>query len=277
MIRIDSHQHFWKYRPEDYDWITPSMAAIRRDFLPPDLQMELQGAGLDGSVSVQARQTLDETHWLLGLAKDFPHVIRGVVGWVPLSSPDVDRHLSELASHPALKGVRHVVQDEPDDQFILRKDFNEGVSRLLEHKLVFDILIFERHLSYASIFVDRHPNQIFVLDHIAKPKIAKHEIQPWAIHLQELAKRPNVFCKLSGMVTEADHKRWQKSDLAPYFDVVLQAFGANRLMFGSDWPVCLLATTYENWANLVKEEVGSLSQSEQDAIFGATAQRAYRL
>ena len=253
------------------------MSAIRRDFLPPDLHVELQRAGLEGSISVQARQTLEETHWLLALAKSFPNVIRGVVGWVPLSSPDAGGHLSELATNSTLKGVRHLIQDEPDDQFILRKDFNQGISQLLEHKLVYDILIFERHLSYASIFVDRHPNQIFVLDHLAKPKIAKGEMQPWAVHLQELAKRPNVYCKLSGMVTEADHRKWQKPDLVPYIDVVLESFGPNRIMFGSDWPVCLLATTYGKWFDLVKDQIHSLTQAEQDAILGNTAQRAYRL
>jgi L-fuconolactonase len=277
MIKIDSHQHFWHYTSKEYGWIDDSMSAIRRDFLPPDLRIELRKAGFDGSVSVQARESVEETRWLLELSKTYPDVIRGVVGWVPLASPHLDRDLSELAQNTVLKGVRHLVQGEPDDSFILGRDFNRGISQLLEFKLTFDILIFERHLSYASVFVDRHPNQIFVLDHIAKPKIAKHEILRWADHFREIAKRPNVFCKLSGMVTEADHKNWRKEDLAPYMDVALEAFGPHRLMFGSDWPVCLVATTYENWANLVKERISSLSQAEQDAILGGVAQRAYRL
>lgn len=253
------------------------MSSIRRDFLPLDLRTELREAGFNGSVSVQARETVDETRWLLELAKKYPDIIRGVVGWVPLSSPRVHSDLSELAENSALKGVRHLVQGEPDDSFILGRDFNRGVSQLLDFRLAYDILIFERHLSYASVFVDRHPKQIFVLDHIAKPKIAKGELQPWADHLQEIAKRPNVVCKLSGIVTEANYKKWRKEDLAPYMDVVLKSFGPDRIMFGSDWPVCLVATTYAGWADIVKEQIHALSKPEQDAILGGTAQRVYRL
>ena len=277
MNRIDSHQHFWHYTASDYNWIDESMSRIRRDFLPPDLQPELRRTGLAGSVSVQARQTLEETRWLLGLRRAYPEIIRGVVGWVPLTSPQLYRTLSELAADPALKGVRHAIQGEPADDFILRPDFNRGVAQLSQFKLVYDILILERHLSYSSVFVDRHPHQVFVLDHIAKPKIAAAELQPWADHLRELAKRPNVFCKLSGLVTEADHRNWTKEQLLPYIDVVLEAFGPGRIMFGSDWPVCLVATSYESWVHLVEQHIHALTPSEQSDILGGTATRVYRL
>lgn len=274
--RIDAHHHFWIYTPREYAWIDDSMAAIRRDFLPEHLAGEIHAAGIDGVISVQARQTLEETNWLLGLASEHDF-IRGVVGWVPLIDPAVTGILEPLAQHVRLKAVRHVLQGEPDDRYMLRDDFNQGVAALEQFGLVYDILIFERHLAAALEFVDRHPRQIFALDHIAKPCIREHRVSPWGENLRKLAERENVYCKLSGMVTEADRKTWTKEDLAPYFDTVLEAFGPSRLMFGSDWPVCLAATTYGRWSDLVSRQIYSLPEDEQDSILGATANRVYGL
>ncbi|MFL6354868.1 MAG: amidohydrolase family protein [Bryobacteraceae bacterium] len=275
-IRIDAHHHFWTYSPAEYGWIGDSMAAIRRDFLPEHLDPELRGCGIAGVVSVQARQTLEETQWLLALASQSDFIL-GVVGWVPLVASDVRDIIGSLVGQGRLKAVRHVLQTEPDDQYMLRDDFNHGIDSLREFGLAYDILIFERHLSQTIRFVDRHPKQIFVLDHIAKPRIRDHVVSAWRENLCSLAERPNVYCKLSGMVTEADYKTWTKKDLAPYFDTVLQAFGPQRLMFGSDWPVCLVAVTYRGWFNLVSEQIAALSDAERDAILGGTAIRVYRL
>lgn len=252
------------------------MAAIRRDFLPQHLVAEIRAASIDGVLSVQARQTLQETHWLLSLASEH-EFIRGVVGWVPLIEPAVNEILGPLAGHDQLKAVRHVLQAEPDDRYMLRDDFNRGIDALEQFGLVYDILIFERHLPAAVEFVDRHPRQIFVLDHIAKPRIREHLVSPWRENLRKLAERENVYCKLSGMVTEADYETWTSEDLAPYFDTVLEVFGPSRLMFGSDWPVCLAATTYSGWFELVSRLIDLLSEAEQDSILGATATRVYGL
>jgi L-fuconolactonase len=274
-MTIDSHHHLWKYSAAEYGWITPEMKVIRRDFLPADLEPLMHHFGIEGTVAVQARQTLEETTWLLGLSEKHP-LIRGVVGWVPLTEgAGVKRSLERFAAHKRLRGVRHVVQDEPDPQYILRKDFNEGVSALREFGLRYDILIFERHLPAAIEFVDRHPNQTFILDHIAKPRIKDKIISPWDRNMRELAKRQNVYCKLSGMITEADPRHWTAEGLQPYFDVVLGAFGSRRVMYGSDWPVMLLAGDYERWYRTVRLAIAKLSQAEQDRIMGGTAAEAY--
>jgi L-fuconolactonase len=275
-MRIDSHHHFWKYNSADYGWIDDSMRGLRRDFLPELLQSALADAGLDGVVSVQARQSLLETDWLLELAaqNDF---IKGVVGWVDLVSPAVAANLERLAQHAKFKSVRHVIQGEPDDQFILRDDFNRGIRSLKSFDLVYDILIFERHLPMAIQFVDLHPDQTFVLDHIAKPLIRAGAFEPWNRNLRELARRPHVYCKLSGLVTEADYATWTESQLRPYFETALEAFGTRRLMFGSDWPVCLVACDYARWAKIVAGWTAGLSASEQARIFGGTAVAAYKL
>ncbi|MBV8898237.1 MAG: amidohydrolase family protein [Acidobacteriaceae bacterium] len=273
-IRIDSHQHFWRYTPEEYGWIDDKMRIIRRDFLPEHLEPEIHSCGIQRVVSVQARQTLEETRWLLDLASahDF---IAGVVGWVPLIADDLPDILAPLAEQRRLKAVRHVLQGEPDDRYMLRADFNRGIDALAEFGLVYDILIFERHLPQTIEFVDRHPRQIFVLDHIAKPRIRDHVLSPWRENMFRLAERPNVYCKISGAVTEADYNAWTKQDLAPYLDAALEAFGPQRLMFGSDWPVCLVATKYGAWFNLVAEHIQTLSDAEREAILGATASHAY--
>jgi L-fuconolactonase len=275
-MKIDSHHHFWKYSAAEYPWIGDSMAGLRRDFLPEHLQAEIAAVGIDGVVSVQARQTVGETEWLLSLA-DGNDFIRGVVGWVPLADAGVRDAIAKFAANPKLRAVRHVVQDEPDDRFILGEDFNRGVSMLRDFGLVYDILIFERQLAASIEFVDRHPQQVFVLDHIAKPRIGDGAIEPWRANIRELARRENVFCKVSGMVTEADWKTWNEEQLRPYFDAVLEAFGPKRLMFGTDWPVCLVACGYARWAELVRKFAAGLSPDEREWLFGKTAALAYGL
>lgn len=272
--RIDAHHHLWIYQKEQYAWISEEMGALARDFLLSDLEKELRGANVDGTLVVQASQTLEESEWLLSLANDSKQ-IRGVVGWAPLYSDKLPAILEIWRGEKKLKGLRHVIQDEPDEKFMERHDFNRGISCLAASGLVYDILIYEHHLPAAIAFVDRHPNQVFVLDHIAKPRIREALLEPWAAHLRELARRENVYCKLSGMVTEADWKKWSIEDLRPYFDVVLDAFGPGRLMAGSDWPVCLLASGYRRWFDTVLELIRPLSTSERDLILGGVAARIY--
>ncbi len=274
MERIDAHHHFWIYTPREYSWIDDSMAVIRRDFLPKHLEAEIRAAGIDGVISVQARQTLQETRWLLHLASQHDF-IRGVVGWVPLVDPAVADIIESLTELGGLRALRHVLQGEPDELFVLRDDFNRGVDALEQFGLVYDILIFERQLPAVIEFVDRHPRQIFVLDHVAKPRIREQILSPWKENLSRLAERENVYCKLSGMVTEADYRLWTEQDLAPYFETVLHAFGPGRLMFGSDWPVCLIATSYQCWFEFVSQAIALLGDSEQDSILGSTARRVY--
>ena len=275
-LRIDAHHHFWKYDPVAYGWIDDTMAVIRRDFLPGHLREEIAAAGIDGVVSVQARQSLEETAWLLGMAENYDF-IKGVVGWVPLALPSLGKTLEKFSKHWKLRGVRHVVQGEPDDRFILGEEFNAGIQMLREFGLVYDILIFERHLPPTIEFVDLHPKQVFVLDHIAKPKIRAGELEPWRANLLELGKRQNVYCKISGLVTEADYTTWTEAQLQPYLDTVLEAFGPQRLMFGSDWPVCRVACDYKRWVELVGRFIGKLSPDEQARIMGGTAIEAYGL
>ncbi len=273
---IDAHHHFWRYDPVEYDWINEEMGVLRRDFLPGDLRAEAAAAGVTGVVSVQARQTIEETAWLLELARQ-DELIKGVVGWVPLISPTVREDLARFAPEPKFKAVRHVLQGEADERYMLRADFNAGITALAEFGLVYDILIFERHLPQTIEFVDRHPTQVFVLDHVAKPRIKDGLVEPWKTNIRELARRPNVYCKVSGMLTEANWSAWQEQDLAPYFETVWEAFGPERLMFGSDWPVCLVAVPYRRWSELVRGMLQQASASEQARFFSGTAREAYHL
>lgn len=275
-MKIDAHHHYWKYNPVEYDWIDDAMAAIRADFLPETLEATIRSVGVDGVVTVQARQLVEETEWLLQMAQKH-NFMKGVVGWLPLIDADLVRSLEFYSEVPKLKGLRHVLQGEPDMEYMLRPDFDRGLSLLKNYDLVYDILIFERQLPNTIRMVDRHPNQVFVLDHIAKPLIAQNELLPWSDNLRELARRENVYCKLSGMVTEADFRSWTPEQLKPYFDVVLEAFGPNRLMWGSDWPVCLVATSYNRWVQLISETISSFSETEQQTILGTNAQRVYNL
>jgi L-fuconolactonase len=274
-VIIDAHHHFWRYNAREYDWIGEEMSRIRRDFLLDDLRAEISAAGVDGVVSVQARQTIEETHWLLELAAAHDW-IKGVVGWVPLIEPNVQALVADLVASPKLRAVRHVLQGEPDD-YMLRDDFNRGVASLRAFGLRYDVLIFDQQLPAAIQLVDRHPNQVFILDHIAKPNIRRRELSPWRENIRRLAEREHAYCKLSGMVTEADWQAWTIEDLRPYVDVVLDAFGPRRLTFGSDWPVCLVASEYRRWIDTVRAMTSSLSESEQRRIFGETAVEAYAL
>jgi L-fuconolactonase len=275
-MRVDAHQHFWKYSPVEYQWIDDSMAAIRRDFLPEDLETELERNDFQGSVAVQTRQTLEETRWLLELA-DRSSKILGVVGWVDLRSHDVRAQLSAFAGNPKLVGIRHIVQSEPDDRFLLRPDFLHGIALLEEFDLAYDILIYAKHFPMAAEFVERFPRQRFVLDHLAKPAIKSREIETWAAGIRRLAPFPNVFCKLSGLVTEADWQRWKPEDITPYIDIAFEAFGASRLMIGSDWPVCLVAGSYSRTMDVVKEYLKRHPAEIREAVLGENACRFWKL
>jgi L-fuconolactonase len=222
------------------------------------------------------RQTLEKTDWLLELAAS-RDIIKGVVGWVPLVSSDVATHLERGEARPKLRGVRHVLQGEPDDFYMLWADFNNGIRALKDHSLVYDILIFERHLPQTTEFVDRHPSQVFLLDHIAKPCIREDILEPWRTYIRELARRENLYCKLSGVVTEADFDSWTPEQVQPYIETVLEAFSTKRVMFGSDWPVCLVASGYSRWVKTVEQFASRLSPTEQQQLFGVTATRAYKL
>lgn len=274
-MRIDSHQHFWGYDPAQYPWIKPEWP-IRKSFLPETLAPELEACLIDGCVAVQARQTVDESAWLLELADQFP-IIKGVVGWVDLRSPDVGAQLAKFAKHPKFVAVRHVVQDEPDNDFMLGADFQRGISRLREFDLKYDLLVFPRQLPAAIKLVAAHPNQPFVLDHIAKPPIKEGVMDPWRENIQRLANLPNVWCKVSALVTEADWRGWKPSDFRPYLDVVFDAFGADRLMYGSDWPVALLAGTYRQVYELARDYVRPLGEDAEAKFFGGNAAKFYHL
>jgi L-fuconolactonase len=274
--RIDAHHHLWRYDPDEFGWINKQMGLLRRDFLPGDLKPLLDRGGISGAIAVQARQSLEETRWLLQLVEDAAWM-KGVVGWAPIAAADFPETLAELRQNTTLKGLRHFIQDEPDDQFILSPAFNHGIRILRDTGLVYDILIHTRHLPHTVRFVDMHPDQSFVLDHCAKPLIATGQLEPWSTHMRELAKRPNVCCKLSGLVTEADWQHWTPAALEPYWRLVLDTFGPSRLLFGSDWPVSLLATSYQRWVDTVAEWVRPLSESERNAIWSGTASRIYSL
>lgn len=267
---IDSHHHFWKYSAAEYGWIDDSMACLRKDFLPKDLKAALSASHVHSAVSVQARQTVDETRWLLDHAEGHSY-IAGVVGWAPLADPKVGDLLDEWKNRTKLRGLRHVVQGESDPEFLSRPDFNRGIEELTRRHLAYDLLIRESQLEAAAHFVDRHPDQRFILDHAAKPKIKDREIEPWKRNISELAKRDNVAVKLSGLVTEADFANWNEAELRPYMDAVLEAFGTDRILFGSDWPVCLAASTYPRWKKAVETFTEAMSDFEKEKIFGRNA------
>lgn len=273
-MRIDAHQHFWRYDAQRDAWITPEMAAIRRDFLPEDFEPELRANGVDGTIAVQAAQSEDETNFLLRLAEG-RRTIAGVVGWVDLRAENLRERLKHFSRFPKLRGFRHVVQAEPDDKFLLRPDFVRGVRMLGEFGLTYDILIYPRQLEAAIEFAKRLPGQKLVVDHLAKPEIRTGEIREWAAKMRQLAAMPHVWCKISGMVTEADWKAWRAEDFEPYLDVVFECFGAERLMFGSDWPVCLVAATYAQVKKLVEDYARQCGTAEREAIFGGNAARFY--
>lgn len=272
---VDAHQHFWRYDPRGYGWIDDSMSAIKRNFLPSDLEPLARAQGVDRTIAVQACQTMAETDWLLQLAAEHPF-IAGVIGWVDLQANDVEARVERAAKHKKLVGVRHVVQGEPDDSFMLRPAFGRGVATLARHGLVYDILIYPRHLAVASDFVEHFDNQTFVLDHLAKPEIRIGSIEAWARDLRRLAQHPNVWCKVSGMITEADWQRWTAKDLEPYLDVAFDCFGPGRLIAGSDWPVCTLAGDYSRTMAVLGEYLQRRTPAERDAVLGGNAQKVWK-
>lgn len=276
MQKIDAHQHFWYYRPETHGWINDKMSVLKRDFLPLNLAPELAANDVLGCVAVQASQTLQETEWLLSLADQHPFIL-GVVGWAELKSPDLPTTLERLAHHPKLKGIRHIIQDEPDDLFMLNPDFIRGVNQLPHYNLTYDLLIFERHLPVALEFLDKLEEVAIVIDHIAKPKISQAEYQPWKKNIQALAQQNATYCKISGLVTEADWNHWQYDSLVPYLDTAVEAFGSSRLMIGSDWPVCLLAAKYQQVMEIVERYFENFSVNEREQIFFKNAQKFYQL
>ena len=274
-MKIDAHHHCWRYTREEYGWIDDSMAAIRRNFYPADLAPQLAAASLDGAVAVESRQCMEETLQLL----EHTHrhtFIKGVVGWVPLTDPKVAGILDQLGQEKGFKGVRHVLQGEPDS-YMADAAFNAGLKSVAAHGLTYDLLIKAPQLPAAIALVDRHPNLRIVLDHIAKPVISGPPPAEWRRNLAELARRPNVCCKFSGLVTEVPGYDWPPQLLWPYFDVVLGIFGAERLMFGSDWPVCLVASDYQRWYRFMESCVTGLSHDERTRILGVTATEFYRL
>ncbi len=284
--RIDAHHHLWRFRAAEYDWLTePEYTALRKDFLLPELRAAMTEAAIDGAIAVQARQTTEETRWLLELAAttiagDARRLLRGVVGWAPLADAEFPRMLEQLTANPLLRGLRHVVQGEPEG-FLTCAAFNRGVSALEGTGLVYDVLLLGGakpwQMTEAIAFVDRHPRQSFVLDHVGKPRIADGAMEPWATQLRELARRRNVTCKVSGMVTEARWNEWTIESLRPYLDVVVEAFGPERLMAGSDWPVCLVASGFGQWWRVLEVYFAGFSGAEREAVFGATATRVYGL
>jgi L-fuconolactonase len=274
--RIDSHCHLWRYSSAEYAWISDDVRQLQRDFLPADLERELTQSGTRGAIAVQARQTIEETECLLAFA-DESEFLEGVIGWAPISSDRFPEHLEGLRKHPKLKGLRHVIQDEVDPDFINSANFNRGIHTLRASELVYEILVFERQLPGAIQFVDRHPNQLFVLDHIGKPRIREKISEPWQRNITEIANRDNVYCKLSGLVTEADWATWSTSDLQPYFDAVLDSFGPTRIMAGSDWPVCTLAGPYSKWMRTLDDLLNPLSSTEKGMILGNVASELYNL
>ncbi|MBN2699375.1 MAG: amidohydrolase family protein [Bacteroidales bacterium] len=263
---IDAHHHLWHYNPTDYGWMDDSMTLLKRDYLPADLEPHLIESGVSGTIVVQARQSIEETRWLLQLAEEYPF-IRGVVGWVDLRSERVEEQLDTFSVHPKLVGVRHVIQDEPDEDFMLGPEFRRGIGKLQNYGLAYDLLLFPRHLRNAVKLAQQFPEQRFVLDHIAKPFIKSRILQPWKADLKALAGQPNVWCKISGMVTEEDADNWKYEDFVPYLDAVTEAFGTGRLMLGSDWPVCRLAGEYGAVMKIPVRYFESLNNSEKERIF----------
>ncbi|MGB5458340.1 MAG: amidohydrolase family protein [Eudoraea sp.] len=273
---IDSHQHFWEYDPVRYAWIDDSMKVLQKDFLPADLGPILKDNKVDGCVAVQADQSEAETEFLLRMAgeNDF---IKGVVGWVDLRADNIADRLAYFSQDKKLKGVRHIVQEEPDPEFMLRKDFQNGIGHLARFGLTYDILVYPNQLAAAVLLARAFPDQKFVLDHIAKPRISEGLDNQWVHYIKELALNPNVSCKVSGMVTETRNFKWQQEDFSPFIEVVLDAFGWQRLLYGSDWPVCLLGGSYKEVLTIVKDYMDKLPEKEKAGIMGLNAINFYSL
>jgi L-fuconolactonase len=276
MQKIDSHQHFWLYDKERHAWIDNSMQACRKDFLPADLQPVLQRNGIDGCVTIQADQTEAENDFMLGLAERYSF-IKGIVGWVDLCADNIEERLEYYSHVKLMKGFRHILQGEPDERFMLSANFMHGISLLNKYGFSYDILIKPNHLPYAKDFVAAFPEQRFVIDHLAKPYIMAGKIDGWKENLQALAIYPNVCCKLSGFITEADWVNWKPEHFTPYFDVVFNTFSANRVMYGSDWPLCNIAGGYTGVLKVIESYIDCLTPSEQELFWAKNAIEFYRL
>ncbi|WEK36571.1 MAG: amidohydrolase family protein [Candidatus Pseudobacter hemicellulosilyticus] len=274
-MTIDAHVHFWKYNKQRDNWITNDMKILREHYLPEQLDLSLRRNGIDGVVAVQASQEEVETRFLCELAATHP-VIKGVVGWIDLQSPQIAERLQHFAQYPAIKGYRHIVQAEPDN-FLLRPDFQRGIGALQPFNYTYDLLIYPRQLPNAIQLVGQFPDQPFVIDHCAKPEIRNHKLAEWEPLIREIALQPNVHCKLSGLLTEAAWKQWSAGDLYPYLDVVFDAFGTNRLLFASDWPVMLLSGIYVQWKSLIEKYMEQLTEEEKENVFGTNAVNFYHL
>ena len=275
-MTIDSHQHFWNYNPLKDSWITDEMGALRNNFLPRNLKPILDANKIDGCVLVQVDQSEEENDFLVTLAEE-NDFIKGVVGWVDFQADNIQDRLAYYASIKKLRGFRHIVQGESDDRFLMRPDFMRGISALQSHNFTYDILIYPHQLSVSIEFVRKFPTQKFVIDHLAKPEIKNGNIQSWKKEIREIAAMENIHCKISGMVTEADWQKWTYANVEPYLDVVFESFGIDRLMYGSDWPVCLLAGSYEKQLSITESYINSLSDTEQNKIMGANAFNFYNL
>jgi L-fucono-1,5-lactonase len=275
-MKIDAHQHFWKYDPVRDAWITDEMQTIKRDFLPDDFASECAANGIDGSIAVQADQSENETTFLLELAKQNQN-IAGVVGWIDLCSPQVAERLRFFSRYSKLCGFRHVAQAEPDERFLVRDNFVNGVKRLQEYGFTYDILIYPKQLPAALELAAGLPEQRFVIDHMAKPEIRTNKSAEWAKQMRDIAQNPNVFCKISGLVTEADWSAWKNADFRPYLDVVFEAFGVGRMMFGSDWPVCLVAASYSQVKEILEDYMRDFPVRDKNKVFGENAIRFYGL
>jgi len=273
---VDSHQHFWQVGRFDYPWMSPEVGVLHRDYLPPALEPVLKGCGVARTVLVQASNSVEETRWMLGLADAHPF-IAGVVGWVDLTGPEVGRQLDELTAHPKFKGVRHLVESEPADDWLARPDVLRALGVLASYGVSYDLLVHTRHLGHVKTVAEKCPGLSLVVDHMAKPPVARGEVEEWARELKGVAAYPNVRCKLSGLVTEADVTSWRAEDLRPFVERALEFFGPERLMFGSDWPVCLLAASYGQVLESFQSLLSGLSDEERGRIFARNAAEFYRL
>ncbi len=273
-IKLDSHQHFWQYNPNEHVWMNDQMEILKHDYLPTDLEPLLKESGFDGTIAVQARQLVAETEWLLKLAGQ-NEIIKGVVGWVDLRSEKIGEQLDKYSKNSKLKGVRHVVQDEPDDNFMLGTAFQNGIAQLKKYKLTYDLLVYPKQLPASIDLVKKFPEQLFVIDHIAKPDIMNKVMKGWAENMSAMASFPNVYCKLSGMVTETNWHNWSSEEFKLYMDLVITVFGPNRIMIGSDWPVCTLSGDYKSVMGIVIKYIEQFSKEEQDNILGGNCARFY--
>jgi len=275
MMRIDSHQHFWKYDPVKDAWITEAMAVIKNDFMPEDVYPQMKANGIDGCIAVQADQSEAETHFLLELAAQYDY-IRGVVGWVDFRATNITDRLEYFSQFKALKGFRHIVQAEPQDDFLLREDFCQGIALLSKYGFTYDILIYPKHLLHALTFVKRFPEQQFIIDHLAKPLIKAQHISRWLEDIRPFAKFENVSCKMAGLVTEGDLANWKMTDFKPYVNAVLDIFGTDRVIFGSDWPVCLVGASYAQTCEILEKNTAHLSSVEKEKLWGGNCARVYK-